>query len=119
MAGEFRFRPANRLLLAEGFSEVFKQRRVLRGKLFDLHFRPNAIGSARLGLVIPKKQVPLSVARNRYKRVARDIFRHRRGSLPALDVVLRLSRKPEAGQELKPALAIREDIESLLGRLPK
>jgi ribonuclease P protein component len=119
VAGEYCFRPVHKLLRTDGFSEVFEYRRVLRGKLFDLHFRPNLTGSARLGLVVPKKHLPLSVTRNRYKRVARDIFRLRRSGLPALDVVLRLARKPMVGQELKPALAIREDIESLLGRLPK
>ena len=46
--------------------------------------------SARLGLVIPKKQARTSVLRNAIKRQAREIFRVTRTELPAMDLVLRL-----------------------------
>jgi ribonuclease P protein component len=42
---------------------------------------------ARLGLTVPRA-IGGAVERNRIKRRLRDIFRHRRGSLGAYDIVL-------------------------------
>ena len=42
----------------------------------------------RLGVVIAKKNVKRAVARNRYKRVIRDDFRHRQQLLGTLDCIV-------------------------------
>lgn len=60
---------------------------------FAVHYRPNGLDRARLGLVIPKKQAPTAVLRNAIKRQAREIFRLRRNTLPSVDLVLRLTQK--------------------------
>lgn len=119
MAGEFDFRPQHRLQGTQQYTDVFKQRRALRGTLFDLHFRPNQGNGARLGLVVPKRNARLSVTRNYCKRVAREIFRVRRAGLPDLDVVLRLARPTGPVQEKTLGPRLREDIETLLNRLPR
>lgn len=116
MAEQTRFRPAHRLSRAIGFSGVFANRRVLRGVLFDLHYRPNSIGTARLGVVIPKRNAKRAVLRNRFKRVARELFRRERESLPLADLVLRLVRPvPPASLDNS---VLREDMMRLLSRLP-
>ncbi len=65
----------------------------MRGKAFAVHYRPNGLDRARLGLVIPKKQAPTAVLRNAIKRQAREIFRLRRTTLPPADLVLHLTQK--------------------------
>ena len=45
-------------------------------------------GHARLGLVISKKNVGNAVARNRIKRLSREVFRQRVVTLPSMDVVV-------------------------------
>lgn len=119
VADEFRFRPQHRLLQTIDYTGVFGQRRVLRGALFDLHFRPAAGETARLGLVIPKRNAALSVTRNYCKRVARELFRHRRAELPVLDLVLRLARSTKSTSRELLAPALREDFDKLLKRLPR
>lgn len=86
------FERCQRLLKPSEFAAVFTARRVLRGSCFALHHRENGGPRARLGLVIPKKQARSAVLRNAIKRQAREIYRLRQTSLPALDLVLRLVR---------------------------
>lgn len=109
----FRFRRTHQLLKPAEFADVFAARRVLRGTQFALHYRDNDLPTARLGLVIPKKQAHTAVLRNGIKRQAREIFRLRLSTLPARDVVLRLTRLVEAQD--KPAW--RTEILQLFERL--
>ena len=101
------------------YKGVFAQRRVLRGALLDLHFGPTTAGSARLGVVVPKRNAALSVTRNYCKRVAREIFRQRRTELPALNLVLRLAKSTKAMSRESLANTLREDFDKLLKRLPQ
>jgi len=66
----------------------------LRGGCFELRYRRNEASGARLGLVIPKRLARRAVLRNLIKRLAREAFRHALPKLPAVDMVLRLSRPP-------------------------
>lgn len=81
-----------------------------------MHYTNNDVGTARLGMVIPKRNVRLSVVRNRLKRLTRDVFRQRRAQLPAVDLVFRLARMPASG--MPDTSVLRAEIETLLGRLP-
>lgn len=119
MAGEFCFRRQHRLLQLTEYTGVFGHRRVLRGTLFDLHYAPSASDTARLGLVIPKRNAALSVTRNYCKRMARELFRQRRAELPALDLVLRLAKPAGAQNRELLGSSLREDFEKLLKRLPR
>ncbi|QEI09027.1 ribonuclease P protein component [Pigmentiphaga aceris] len=52
---------------------------------------------ARLGLVIGKRNAPLSVSRNTLRRVLREAFRHVRLQLPPRDYVVRLHSRIAQG----------------------
>jgi ribonuclease P protein component len=84
-----RFPKGKRLLNATDYSRVFNnvEARASHKYLLLLATRNNRSGH-RLGLVIAKKNVRLSVQRNRVKRLAREFFRKQSGSTPSLDVVL-------------------------------
>jgi len=65
-----------RLLKSSDYTEVFDNNsvRVAHPNLLILS-EPNGTETARLGLVIGKKNVPTAVARSRIKRVVRECFR--------------------------------------------
>lgn len=81
-----------RLRAAPEFQVVFQGGLKHSGVFFRLHFLPNPAGRPRLGMAVPKKAVPLSVARNRIKRVCREGFRLA-AALPAGDYVLVAQRR--------------------------
>lgn len=66
----------------------------LRRGCFELRYRRNEVGGARLGLVFPKRLARRAVLRNLLKRLARESFRAVSGGLPAVDAVLRLVKPP-------------------------
>ncbi|MEC5398708.1 ribonuclease P protein component [Uliginosibacterium sp. H1] len=110
----YRFRPLHRLRKTDEYSSVFAFRRALRGRFFMLHYRPAGLSSARLGVVVAKKLARRAVLRNLIKRLAREHFRHVRDTLPAYDLILRLSQ-PAAKV---PRAALRLDFAELLRKLP-
>lgn len=55
-----------------------------------VHYRPNGLDTARLGVVVAKKLARQANLRNLVKRIAREIFRRQRSGLPAHDLVVRL-----------------------------
>jgi len=90
---EFGFSKTSRLLNAADYKAVFSNAQL---KVSCRHFlvlaNRNSRTSARLGLVIAKKNVALAVQRNRIKRQLRNSFRHNRELLEKLDLVV-LARK--------------------------
>lgn len=54
--------------------------------------KPNALGHPRLAVMVSKKVAPLAVHRNYMRRVLREQYRPMQGSLPALDIVLRVTK---------------------------
>lgn len=107
------FRPVYRLRKTDEFSSVFAFRKVLRGRYFSLHYRPNGDGSARLGVVVAKKLARRAVERNLIKRMIRELFRLRRGNLPAMDCIVRLSAPARDATRRQ----LREDARTLMERL--
>ena len=100
--------------------------RILAKHEFDLAFRAGlsagsklfrglvvADGSARLGITVPKRAVPLASSRNRIKRIVREAFRLRRAGLPAFAFIV-VGRGEIAQAD---AQAIRADVEKLFDRL--
>lgn len=113
--GSRSFRPVYRLCKTDEYSSVFAFRKAVRGRYFVLHYRPSEHITARLGVVVAKKLARRAVLRNLIKRMARELFRHTRETLPCHDLILRLNA---------PALTVkkaelRADMAVLLKRLPR
>ncbi|KEY91426.1 ribonuclease P protein component [Candidatus Photodesmus blepharus] len=77
-----------RLLTPEHYQHVFKQARRVSSLYFTIVSRDNALSKPRLGLAVPKKQIRTSVARNNFKRLARESFRQNQHKLPHKDFVV-------------------------------
>ncbi|MDR2261047.1 MAG: ribonuclease P protein component [Azoarcus sp.] len=107
------FGRAHRLRGTDAFSSVFAFRRVLRGRFYTLHYRPNEAGGARLGVTVAKKLVGRAHVRNLVKRLAREVFRRQRARLPSCDVVARL-HAPVAGAR---RAELDHDLRQLMSRL--
>lgn len=90
-----------RLLKPEHFEQVFKENERARTDSLLVMARPNALGYARLGMIIAKRLLPRSVDRNRVKRCVRETFRVQRQRLPPCDYVVRLVSKPGAQIEVR------------------
>lgn len=90
----------------------------MRGENFALHYLANDCGWPRLGLVIPKKLARTAVLRNAVKRQARELFRTNRFRLPAVDMVLRLTR-PLSGHDAVSRSAWRTEIAALFDQLER
>ncbi|MBK6637416.1 MAG: ribonuclease P protein component [Rhodocyclaceae bacterium] len=69
-----------------------KQRAKIRGSCFELYCFASGHPMARLGLVVGKRFAKRAVHRNLIKRQARETFRTVAETLPAVDLVLRVSR---------------------------
>ena len=90
------FPKSARLLRPSEFGTALRGRRIGRGAFFMLsryihHSSPDS--TARLGLVIAKRNAQLASSRNAIKRVIRESFRVRRHQLPPGDYIVRLHRK--------------------------
>lgn len=107
---EFGFPKTSRLLNAADYKAVFSNAQF---KVSCRHFlvlaNRNSRSSARLGLVIAKKNVALAMQRNRIKRQFRNTFRHNRELLDKLDLVV-LARK---GADKLDNKELKEIIDSL------
>jgi ribonuclease P protein component len=111
--GRHAFRPEYRLRKTDEFSSVFALRRTQRSRHFVIHHGPSDCAGARLGVVIAKRFVKRAHARNLLKRLAREAFRHLRGELKPVDIVLRLNARPDVMDRK----ALRGEIDGLIGRL--
>lgn len=110
---DFGFRGEHRLRKTDEFSSVFAFRRILRGKHFDLLYRPGSAASARLGVVIAKKYVRSAVNRNLIRRIVRESFRLSRTKLPQRDIVVRVSARMVTPDRR----TLRGEIDELFARL--
>jgi ribonuclease P protein component len=67
---------------------VYQQGRKARRPSFALFALPNDVGHCRLGITATRR-AGSAVARNRIKRVLRDVFRRHRDEMPvAMDIVV-------------------------------
>lgn len=78
-----------------------------------MHYRPNELDTARLGVVVAKRFAKQASQRSLVKRIVREQFRRRRATLPALDLVVRLNA-PIVGAT---RAMINDDMAQLLDRL--
>ena len=106
----YTFPRSNRLLKTDEFSSVFNFRCGKTGRFLNVYAKPNILETARLGIVVGKKQLRTAVTRNLAKRIVRDVFRLQRPDLPALDYIVRVT-KPFNRSE---SLLVRNELIHLL-----
>lgn len=88
------FPKACRLVSSEDYRRAYRTAWRGRSGAFAWHARANACQHARLGLAVPKRVVKRATDRARIKRLIRESFRHNRGRLPAVDVVVTVRTLP-------------------------
>jgi ribonuclease P protein component len=104
------FPKSARLRAAPEFQAVFKAGLKHSGVFFRLYFLPHG-APARLGLAVPKKAVPLSVTRNRLKRLCREAFRGA-PKIPGDYVLVAQARARDAANP-----AVRNELERLFSAI--
>ena len=83
-----RFPREYRLTTRRQFVQVYEQGRKARRGSFMIFGMPNDLEGCRIGLTVTRR-TGSAVARNRIKRVLRDVFRRNRDRLPvAMDLVV-------------------------------
>ncbi len=76
------------MLTPEHYKNVFQQAHSAGSPHFTIIARNNSLSHPRLGLAVPKKQIKTAVARNKFKRLARQSFRMKQHDLPNKDFVV-------------------------------
>lgn len=109
----FRFQRSQRIVRTDEFSSVFNFRRRFEGAYFQLYYRPNDAGQARLGVVVGKKWLRRAHDRNAVKRLVREHFRLLQHRLSSVDLVVRLA-KPAVRLPLS---VLKTDIDTLFLRI--
>jgi len=114
-----RFTKASRLLDASDYRRVFDG---VEAKASHRHVlllaRCNHGPGHRLGLVIAKKHVRLSVQRNRIKRIAREVFRQLPPSQPSLDIILLARPGMDQLDNARLSTILRQQCERLFRHAP-
>lgn len=85
---EYSFTQNNRLIGAENFNLGFKKGVKKITPFFMLIYRKNDLNIARLGLSVPKRNIPKATARNKIKRIVRERFRYYKNFFIGLDIIL-------------------------------
>ena len=80
------FRPAEHVRKRADFELIYKTGTKRSGRLMTMFTRERDRGLARLGIAATRK-MGAAVARNRAKRVVRELFRHHKPAAP-LDIVV-------------------------------
>jgi ribonuclease P protein component len=84
----FSFSRLYRLSSPAEFGRVFQRATRSGDRFFTVLWRKNDLATARIGFAIAKKRISLAVGRNRVRRLARESFRHQRGTFNGVDIVL-------------------------------
>lgn len=92
----------------------FANKNVLKSDHLKLQFTKSQ--NCRLGIIIPKKIVPLSVSRNTLRRKIRGLFRNLKNSHSSYEILLSLTSKIEAEKKTINDILMRE-WKSLLDQL--
>lgn len=109
------FPKSHRLLRPADYGKVFNDVQMkVPHRNFLILATPNNLGHARIGLVFAKKNLKLSVQRNRIKRQVRETFRHQ-PDLPGMDIIV-LGRQ---GLAVLDNQTVQASLNSLWQRLAK
>ncbi|MBO9661610.1 ribonuclease P protein component [Dokdonella sp.] len=113
MSAPVTFPRAARLLTPKDFARLRGISRRVGSRHFSAEVAGNDGDGARLGLAVSRRVSKKAVRRNRIKRIARDSFRHVRGELPAVDILL-IAR---TSADLEANAALRLELERLWRRI--
>lgn len=86
---DFGFTSRLKIKKTDDFSSVFNFRKRISGQFLVIHYMPNTLEHARVGLIVGKKTARRSVDRNYMKRVLRELFRHEQSALGGVDILVR------------------------------
>jgi len=78
----------DRLTKPAEFGRVFEKALRTNDRFFTILWRDNERSRSRIGFAIAKKRLPLAVARNRVRRLARENFRHHKHEVGSVDIVV-------------------------------
>jgi ribonuclease P protein component len=81
------------MIKTDDFSSVFNFRKRFSSQYLAIHYQPNTLQHARLGLVVGKKIAKLSVSRNYMRRVLREFFRVNQHDICHVDLIIRVQKK--------------------------
>ncbi len=113
MSGALGLPPEARLRRAADFVALRQAPGRFDSRYFLIRYQASAIATCRMGLVVSRRVSKRAVIRNRIKRVARESFRHARGNLPGIDLVL-IARAQAAAADSE---ALRADLDAAWRRL--
>ena len=82
-----------KMIKTDDFSSVFNFRKRISSQYLAMHYQPNSLQHARLGLVIGKKTAKLAVSRNYMRRVLREFFRLQQHEVCHVDLIVRVQKK--------------------------
>jgi len=102
-----------KLIKTDEFSSVFNFRKRLSAKYLVVHYQPNSLQHARLGLVVGKKTAKLSVSRNYMRRVLREFFRLQQDEIRPVDLVVRVQKKFDRSDFIQ----IKHEFATLMAKL--
>lgn len=108
----FAFPRSVRLTRAAEFTRVFRQGQRSRLRYFTLVVAPGS-EHARLGLAVGRRASSRAVARNRIKRIVREVFRHT--EMPPVDIVVIARGEIES----VPPADLRADLRAGLSRVSR
>jgi ribonuclease P protein component len=86
---DFGFTSRLKIKKTDDFSSVFNFRKRIAGQFLVIHYMPNTLEHARVGLIVGKKTARRAVDRNYMKRVLRELFRHEQNALGGVDILVR------------------------------
>ncbi len=78
-----------------------------------MHYQPNTLAHARLGLVVGKKVAKSSVHRNYMRRVLREFFRTQQHEINSVDLVVRVQNKFDT----KDFIQIKQEFDALIQKV--
>ena len=113
---KFLFRKNERIHLQKEIEKIFKFGLRIQGSLFALiwveqsKIVPQSLGYSRFAVLFPRGYAN-AVARNRIKRILREIFRHEKENIqPSMDLLIKLRREEDSVSCVNPSLFKKEFI---------
>ncbi len=113
MVQTYRLVKQAKMIKTDDFSSVFNFRKRFSLKYLVMHYQPNTLQCARLGLVVGKKTAKLAVNRNYMRRVLREFFRLNQHDICHVDLIIRVQKKFDKVDFIQ----IKQEFDSLIYKL--